>query len=143
MAEHLAELAIVARERKTQPGMDAPANLDHAADRFAPLQRGREAEGITFPMSPCDFGKAHTSCLNAEDLTQTRSCNPEPAFACFVDFNDGDTGQSRSQRTRIYIVPGNPALAIATRLPVLDQHLLGIRDTRKNILLTHNSPPPR
>ena len=40
VTQDLVELAIVARQREPQPGMDTATNLDDAANRLAPFQRG-------------------------------------------------------------------------------------------------------
>jgi len=90
-----------------------------------------------------DFGKTHTAHFNAEDFAQTRACNPEAAFTGLIDFNNRNAGKGAAQSTGIDIVTGDTPLAVTARLPVPDQHLMGLSDTRKNILLTHNLPPPR
>ena len=143
MAEHLIERTIISCQRQPEPGVDAATNFDHAANRFAALKSSRKTQRIAFTMGAGDFGKPHPAYFDAEDLSKSGAGDTEPAFACLIDLHDGDTRQSAAQRARIDIVSCHAAFAIATRLPVLDQHLLGVGNTRKNILLTHNSPPPR
>lgn len=141
MAQNLAEFAIIAHQWQAQPRMDPPADLDDATHRLAPLQRSGQPERITLAMSTGDFRKAHAPHLNTKNLAQPRPGDPEAAFPDLIYFDDRDAGQSAAQSAGINVVSCDPSLAIATRLPVLNQHFLSICNTGKNILLTHDCRP--
>ena len=112
VTQYLVELAIVARQREPQPGMDTATNFDDAANRLAPLQRSRKTENVTFAMSAGDLGHTHAANFHPEYFAQPGPRDPETAFAAFIDFHDGNAGQRAAQGTRVDIVSGDAALAI-------------------------------